>query len=86
MKFAISAALVLVLSSFSVAQKDTHYEEGRSTIVHLFEWKFSDIAAECENFLQYHGFGAVQVSSLNILIYNPSTTKIHNVLFNRCLQ
>lgn len=62
MKVVASTALLLILASFSVAQKNTHYEEGRSTIVHLFEWKFSDIAAECENFLQYHGFGAVQAS------------------------
>ncbi|KHJ99109.1 hypothetical protein OESDEN_00902 [Oesophagostomum dentatum] len=34
----------------------------RQTMVHLFEWKWTDIAAECENFLQYFGYGAVQVS------------------------
>ncbi|KHJ99107.1 hypothetical protein OESDEN_00900 [Oesophagostomum dentatum] len=37
----------------------------RQTMVHLFEWKWSDIAAECENFLQYYGYGAVQVSPPN---------------------
>ena len=31
-------------------------------MVHLFEWKWTDIAKECENFLQYYGYGAVQVS------------------------
>ncbi|KHJ87648.1 hypothetical protein OESDEN_12573 [Oesophagostomum dentatum] len=35
------------------------------TMVHLFEWKWSDIAAECENFLQYYGYGAAQVSPPN---------------------
>jgi alpha-amylase len=30
--------------------------------VHLFEWKWTDIAAECENVLGPHGFKAVQVS------------------------
>lgn len=34
----------------------------RQTIVHLFEWKWSDIAKECETFLQNYGYGAVQVS------------------------
>jgi len=34
----------------------------RQTMVHLFEWKWTDIAKECENFLQYYGYGAVQVS------------------------
>jgi alpha-amylase len=31
-------------------------------IVHLFEWTWPDIAAECESFLGPKGFGAVQVS------------------------
>ncbi|MFL1466827.1 carbohydrate-binding module family 20 domain-containing protein [Marinobacter sp. HN1S83] len=30
--------------------------------VHLFEWKWSDVAQECENFLGPKGFSAVQVS------------------------
>ncbi|MFL1456069.1 carbohydrate-binding module family 20 domain-containing protein [Marinobacter sp. GN3S48] len=30
--------------------------------VHLFEWKWSDVAQECENFLGPKGFRAVQVS------------------------
>jgi alpha-amylase len=30
--------------------------------VHLFEWKWTDIAAECENYLGPAGFAAVQVS------------------------
>ena len=33
----------------------------RQTIVHLFEWKWTDVAKECEQFLQYFGYGAVQV-------------------------
>lgn len=42
-------------------------------MVHLFEWKWDDIAVECENFLGPKGFGGVQVSSrllfkLNIII------------------
>ncbi|KAH7729210.1 Protein C50B6.7 [Aphelenchoides avenae] len=31
-------------------------------MVHLFEWKWTDIATECTDFLQYYGYGAVQVS------------------------
>src|SRR5688500_14542770 len=30
--------------------------------VHLFEWQWSDIAAECENVLGPYGFAAVQIS------------------------
>ena len=36
--------------------------EPRTVFVHLFEWKWSDIAQECENFLGPKGFSAVQVS------------------------
>ncbi|KAK6757094.1 hypothetical protein RB195_015116 [Necator americanus] len=39
--------------------------EDRPTMVHLFEWKWTDIAAECENFLQHYGYGAVQISPPN---------------------
>ena len=33
-----------------------------AVFVHLFEWKWSDIALECETFLGPNGFAAVQVS------------------------
>jgi alpha-amylase len=33
-----------------------------SVFVHLFEWKWTDIAAECENYLGPAGFAGVQVS------------------------
>ena len=35
---------------------------GKTTIVHLFEWKWSDIAAECERFLGPAGYCGFQVS------------------------
>ncbi|XP_070389696.1 alpha-amylase-like [Dermacentor albipictus] len=38
---------------------------GRSVIVHLFEWRFDDIAEECERFLGPRGYGAVQTSPVN---------------------
>jgi alpha-amylase len=37
----------------------------RTTFVQLFEWKWPDIARECENFLGPAGYGAVQVSPPN---------------------
>lgn len=51
---------------------DPHYTTNRSVIVHLFEWKFNDIANECETFLAPNGFGGVQVSpvSENVIIEN----------------
>lgn len=38
---------------------------GRTTIVHLFEWKWTDIAKECERFLGPMGFCGVQISPPN---------------------
>ena len=35
--------------------------DNRVAIVHLFEWKWTDIAAECERFLGPRGFCGVQV-------------------------
>ncbi len=37
----------------------------RTVFVHLFEWKWSDVARECETFLGPKGFSAVQVSPPN---------------------
>lgn len=34
----------------------------RTAYVHLFEWKWTDVARECENFLGPKGYAAVQVS------------------------
>ncbi|XP_014229239.1 alpha-amylase 2-like [Trichogramma pretiosum] len=66
--------------------KDPHYAEGRTTMVHLFEWKWEDIAKECETFLGPMGYGGVQVSPIseNLVIkgrpwferYQPVSYKI----------
>ena len=37
--------------------------DGRRAIVHLFEWRWGDIADECERYLQYNGYCGVQVSA-----------------------
>ncbi|XP_023224503.1 alpha-amylase 2B-like isoform X3 [Centruroides sculpturatus] len=37
-------------------------EPGRQVIVHLFEWKWDDIAKECRDVLGPNGFGGVQIS------------------------
>ncbi|KAG7308847.1 hypothetical protein JYU34_006103 [Plutella xylostella] len=49
----------------------THQLPDRSTIVHLFEWKWKDIADECERFLAPMGYGGVQISppSENLIIH-----------------
>jgi alpha-amylase len=42
-----------------------NFVKGHGGIVQLFEWKWSDIANECENFLSPRGFGGVQISPPN---------------------
>lgn len=56
--FVAVACLVLALGH---AQKDPHWQGDRNTIVHLFEWKWNDIADECERFLAPMGYAGVQV-------------------------
>ncbi|XP_065353289.1 alpha-amylase 2-like [Cloeon dipterum] len=54
----LSLALVAAVN----AQWDINTVDGRSVMVHLFEWKWGDIANECETFLGPMGFGGVQIS------------------------
>lgn len=44
----------------------------RSGIVHLFEWKFDDIAEECEKVLGPNRYGGVQVSPINEYLVSSS--------------
>lgn len=44
------------------SQKEPHFVGNRSSIVHLFEWTWIDIAKECEEFLGPQGYGGVQAS------------------------
>ncbi|XP_055383835.1 alpha-amylase 1-like [Condylostylus longicornis] len=50
---------------FTAGYHDPHFLDNRTTIVHLFEWKWRDIARECENYLGPKGFGGVQLSPVN---------------------
>ncbi|XP_059622265.1 alpha-amylase A-like [Phlebotomus argentipes] len=52
-------------------QFNPHFFPGRSVIVHLFEWKFSDIATECEEYLGPNSFGGVQVSPVSECVISP---------------
>ena len=42
---------------------------GRHAKTHLFEWKWTDIKAECERFLGPYGYCGVQVGLRNIILY-----------------
>ncbi len=52
------------------AQKDPNSAPNRNTAVHLFEWKWTDIASECERFLGPYGYSGVQVTCIkNVIFY-----------------
>lgn len=53
--------ILVALFGLSLAQHNPNLKSGRTTIVHLFEWRWADIAAECERFLGPNGVGGVQV-------------------------
>ncbi|XP_037397667.1 amyAc_bac_euk_AmyA and Aamy_C domain-containing protein isoform X1 [Pygocentrus nattereri] len=61
------------LFGLSLGQHDPHMKHGRTSIVHLFEWRWADIATECERYLAPKGFGGVQISppSESIVVTNP---------------
>nr|QJE50400.1 alpha amylase-related protein [Diaphanosoma celebensis] len=53
--------LLLVSGHLASGQYDPNCN-GKTVIVHLFEWKWTDIAAECERFLGPAGYCGFQVS------------------------
>ncbi|XP_063607949.1 alpha-amylase 4N-like [Penaeus indicus] len=61
----IPVLTLAVLVALAHAQKNPNVLEDRQVMVHLFEWKWVDIASECERFLAPRGYGAVQVSPPN---------------------
>lgn len=59
---------ILVITCFTAGafgQWNENFARKRAGIVHLFEWKFKDIAKECEEFLGPNNFGGVQTSPVN---------------------
>lgn len=52
---------LLTLAAGEIAHNDPHFAPGHDAIVHLFEWKWDDVAKECEQFLGPSGFGGIQV-------------------------
>ncbi|CAM3534375.1 Alpha-amylase precursor [Vibrio aerogenes CECT 7868] len=50
------------LWAYSAAVVQAAAEVPKTAFVHLFEWHWSDIATECEDFLGPKGFAAVQIS------------------------
>lgn len=54
--------LVALAAVFVSGQHDPHWLTSRSVMVHLFDWKWVDIALECERFLAPNGYAGVQIS------------------------
>lgn len=58
----MDATLYLLFASILIATAQAELRpEPDGPILHMFEWRFDDIARECVNFLQPHGYGGVQV-------------------------
>jgi alpha-amylase len=74
LKVSHSTSIILLgtVVSLCLGQHDPHFTENRTTIVHLFEWRWSDVAEECERFLGPYGYGGAQVSPANenVIIYD----------------
>uniref|UniRef100_A0A4W3I3T6 Alpha-amylase n=1 Tax=Callorhinchus milii TaxID=7868 RepID=A0A4W3I3T6_CALMI len=62
-----------LVNLWCLAQFGPNTLPGRTSIVHLFEWRWIDIAAECERYLGPNGFGGVQISppNENIVLTDP---------------
>lgn len=53
--------LLLAAAGLCWGQYNPNTLPKRTSIVHLFEWRWQDIALECERYLAPNGFGGVQV-------------------------
>ncbi|CAH2311638.1 pancreatic alpha-amylase-like [Pelobates cultripes] len=69
----MSVFLLLVVVGLCSAQYNPNLNENRTSIVHLFEWRWEDIAAECERYLGPNGFGGVQVYIYVDIVMNHMT-------------
>ncbi|XP_046422139.1 alpha-amylase A-like [Neodiprion virginianus] len=65
MLLGVTLLTLVAIATADSGTKDPHYWDNHDVMVHLFEWKWSDIADECENFLAPQGYGGVQVSPPN---------------------
>ncbi|NTU42381.1 MAG: ATPase [Nitrospirales bacterium] len=68
--------LTVVIAGFSLSNVSTAQaaqpDPSRSVFVNLFEWKWSDVARECETYLGPKGFAAVQISPPQEHVVLPS--------------
>ena len=69
---AFFVAFLIGATHATSSYSDPHFAGNRSVIVQLMEWKWSEIAKECEIFLGPYGYGGVQTSPVteNAVINN----------------
>ncbi|XP_066479644.1 pancreatic alpha-amylase-like isoform X2 [Tiliqua scincoides] len=71
----MKSLLLLLLAAFGLCwtQYKTNPKPLRTSIVHLFEWRWADVALECERYLAPNGFAGVQVSppNENLVVSSP---------------
>lgn len=61
LKGTMKLLIVAVFVELCFAQHNPNTKHNRTSIVHLFEWRWADIAEECERYLAPNGYGGVQV-------------------------
>lgn len=62
----IAAFLCVLFASSTLAEDELWVGVKRpGNIVHLFEWKFADVANECEQYLAPNGYKGVQISPVH---------------------
>uniref|UniRef100_A0A3B4DIZ1 Alpha-amylase n=1 Tax=Pygocentrus nattereri TaxID=42514 RepID=A0A3B4DIZ1_PYGNA len=80
--------VLATLLGLSSAQFDPHMKDGRTSLVHLFEWHWADIAEECERYLAPNGYGGVQISppaeSIVVYPWHPWWQRYQPISYNLC--
>lgn len=66
----ITVVLISIAFLLTNGQHNPHFKQNRRAIVQLFEWKFVDVANECETFLSKHNFAGVQVKFSLVKLVN----------------
>ena len=61
--------IFMIVPVTAIAEYTDPHCQGKQVIVHLFEWKWTDIADECERFLSKKGYCGVQVSKMHFYIF-----------------
>lgn len=71
MKTIVLLLVAALVADQAAGQWNANYAGGRTTMVHLFEWKWDDIAAECERFLGPKGYFFHCVNDYILFILPP---------------